>query len=244
MSDVPVLLAQFAAYYSIEETKELCKKMINAPMISPCQFHIALPATYLDAMQGIEEFREIHFGADMMLDTNEKMFTGSIAIPFLQQHHAAFVLIGSKKERAFYRDLSFVNQHIKQALSASITSFVSILDPVDFSNDEQPKSALQEQILAILSGISPEELKNIYLVYDAAWINQTPWDSRNEHLLNAYHLFKEVLEEQYKEESNLLKIIYAIPTYSADVKNVMSSLPAAGYSLGTLSPATIHAAFL
>ena len=123
-----------------------------------------------------------------------------------------------------------------QTLSAGLLPIVCVGETEEELYSGQSKAALTKQLTETLADLTPEQLHGLHLLYDAAWINRSPWEASNKQLQNAYKTFKEALAESFKKEiAANFNLLYAVPTFSPDLLPIIASLPAAGYSLGKLN---------
>lgn len=234
--DIPLLLAQFKAYHSLDETLETIKTLITEQAASKLRMHFAVPYSFLDPLTK-QLAPEITVGAEMMLNTDEEAFTQTVAGKMLKDAGAKFVLIGDVDERRVYNpNAATISSKIVNALENGIRPIVCIGETLEQFHAEQSREVLQNELFESLGELTFEQLQGLHILYDAPWINRTPWEAASEELHKAYHMVREVLNDLFVEEiADTLRIIYAVPTFSNDLPQLMKALPASGYSLGVMT---------
>jgi len=228
-----LLISQYKAYHSLEETQENIQALLKQ-VPANTSVYASVPLSFIEPL--IKHFagQNVLIGAEYMLSLDEKTFTGSISIRLLKESGAQFVLIGSDSERkSNFPETSQIKQKILEAISAGIKPILCLTGSEEEINTDQSKSVFMEQLKEATENLTQEQLVEIYLMYDASWINQAPWEASSQTLQKAYQSFNAALLEVFPNEINTpLKVIYAVPPYSSDLPQIMSSLPAIGYSLG------------
>lgn len=237
----PLLLAQCKATQSLDDvSKEIATLLkIHSPRFF--NIHISLPYSFMESISKKFAGEKICIGAETLLDVDEGSFTGSIAGKMVKEANAAFVLIGTVQDRTTHSAASnHLKNKVKIALENGIPPFICIGESLQEHQDKASKDILIAQLKDCLEGLSPEELKEIHLVYNAEWISRTPWEAQSPELHEAYQTFRDAVNEALQPVSlSHERMIVAVPGYSKDVATLIQSLqanpsPFAGYSLGIL----------
>ena len=236
----PILLTQCKAYHSIDVISKEIETLLKIDSAKDFNIHISLPFSYIEPINKKFPSNEFQAGAETLLSTDTGSFTGSIAGKILQNVKAKFVLIGTPEER-IQSTSHQLKSKIKTALEHDIQSFVCVNDTLQEYQDKISKQTLIAQIKDSLEGLPLEDLKKVFIVYNADWINRTPWEAKSHELEEAYSTFKEAIQEALgSEHFSSFKIIVAVPAYSQDVAELIQSFKDnsnhfSGYSIGILS---------
>jgi triosephosphate isomerase (TIM) len=236
LNNTPILLAQCKAYHSIDDIAKEIETLLKIDSTKDFHIHVSLPYSYIEPIA--KKFPNgCLFGSETILPVDEGSFTASVAGKLLQEVNAKFVLIGTPEERALHPTTHHLKNKIKAALDHQIVPFVCIADTLQQHQDKESKQVLTAQIKECLEGFSPEELKKIFIVYNAEWISSTPWEAKSPDLEEAYTIFKEVVQEVNMPPEQL---IAAIPAYSQEAAALVETLSFAGCSVGILSESAAY----
>lgn len=237
----PILLAQCKAYQPLEEIVKVVENILKIHSPTSFHVHIALPYSFIQPIS--EKFGEqgVKVGAELLLDTDEKSFTASCAGKILEKAGAQFVLVGTPQDRTSHDpNTNHLKNKVKVALDVRIPPFVCISETLQEHHEGKSKEVLVSQLKDALDGISPEELKSLYLVYNAEWISRTPWEANSPELHEAYKTFNEALHEVLGPDTIPKNhCILAVPAYSKELPQLITSLnpdstASTGYSIGIL----------
>jgi len=239
----PILLAEFKAFHSLEESFAIMESIIKDQSESNLQLYFTLPYTYIEPLKEKLQEQNVVVGVDRLLNTDTEQFTGSISLEMLKAVGAQFVLIGSSHERKFFQeDLYTLKDKLEKTLRSDMKPIVCVSDTQDEFYGDQSKEILMGELSELLGNLSSEELNGLHLLYDPIWINQTLWEADHPDLYKAYHQFNEVLQELFPPEVvSTLRVMYAVPTYSQDLPHIIEKLSASGYSLGILTGSVAEA---
>lgn len=234
----PILLAQCKAFHTVEDVSREIESLLKIHSPRALDIHISLPYSFIDPIR--EKFPESEFkpGAEVMLDTTEGSFTASIAGKMLEDAKVAFTLIGTPQD--YLSHAHSLKNNVTTALKSNVQPFICIGETLQEHQDKASKDVLLTQLKSHLEHLTPEELKNIYIIYNAEWISRTPWEAASPELHDAYQTFRDVVNEATGEGAILpSQLIVAIPAYSEDLPALIKSLqaqpsPFHGYSVGIL----------
>lgn len=195
------------------------------------RMYIALPHDYL--VQALKTFKDskFHFGSSDMLDAAPGKFTSSIAATFLVESCAHFVIIGKAFDRNQIKEtFTSVNYKIHAALKENITPFFCFGETREEFEDGHGEEIIKKQISECLNSLSPEEIKQIYFVYD------TPGTLKAISNVNAKDLNKtyEIAQRQYislwgNEIAQQIKTICALDPFKPLPKDFFDNSPFAGF---------------
>lgn len=234
-----ILLAQCKAYHPIDDISKEIEALLKIDSTKDFNIHISLPFSYIEPISQKFPSREFHLGAESLLSAEEGSFTVSVNGKLLQEANAKFVLIGTPEDRIFNNGPHQLKNKIKAALDNHIQPFVCVNDTLQEYQEKESKQILIAQIKECLEGFSTDDLKKIFIVYNAEWISRTPWEAKSPELEEAYSTFKEALQEALgPDHFPSLQLIAAIPAFSQDAAQLVQSLKAhsfIGYSVGILS---------
>ena len=207
----PLLLVQFKAFYQQEEILAAVKSFVESQTHPSFKLAIALPLLLIEPVKTVLTLKEgMLMGTNMALLTDDQTFTGSIEIPLLISAGVQFVLIDISSGE----DSNKIKDRIKKVLASKIMPIICVRDTQQQFDDDQSEDVLKQQVKEILGDLPPENLSGLHILYDASWINETPWEASNQYLIEGYARFKKILNDVFEENVvHTLKILYAVPTY-------------------------------
>lgn len=231
-----LFLAHFKAYHSLEETTKTIEILVKRLENTLLNLHIALPFSYIAPLTTQLSNEHITIGAETMLDTSPTSFPGTISSKMLKDAGAKFVLIGTSMERQDdTTKKTNYKEKVTSALKLSLTPILCINDSLQEFHEGSSQKILKDQLQDALKEIPSEQLLGLTILYDAAWINEAPWDPSSSVLQQAYQNFQEAIKSQFDPSiADQIKLIYAIPTHNPNLSKIREVLPSERYSLGTL----------
>jgi triosephosphate isomerase len=237
----PMLLAQCKALHPLEDIKKEITSLLKVQSVKDFNIHISLPYSYIEPIKQQFAAENIHLGSEILLNADDSCFTASIAGRMVKESSSEFVLIGASQDRIFHSsDSRHLKNKLKIALQHKIIPYVCVGESLQEHQDKKGKQIIIEQLNDCLEGASDEELKNIFIIYNAEWICLTPWEADSIDLKEAYQNFREAVKEvTASNDVSSQQLIVAIPGYSQDVSQLIQLLknaenPFYGYSLGVL----------
>ncbi len=224
----PILLARFEPFHSFEELVNAVGNLFKEP--SSSNIYLTVPFSFVEPFA--KHMKEATLGVESLIDTHPEKFTSTIATRMLSERNVQFVLIGTANERKFHQNNpALLHEKLDRVLSSTITPIVCVGETwIEFC-DGLSKEVIKKQLTELIGDLPKKTLKGLHIVYEAPWILETPWEANNEHLLKAYEQFNEVVNE-LSTSTTKFKLLYSVPAYSEDLKQIMENLPADGYLIG------------
>lgn len=234
------LFAQCKAYYSFENTLKICEKFIQDYSNPSTEIYLSVPYSFIQPISQKFNSPQIHIGGDCMLSADHGDFTETVCGKMLQDAHAKFVLIGTSDERVRLKTnpLSLKNK-LTHALNSEISPFICLTDTeIDFQ-DGNSKNLLADQLQTLISDISIERLKTLHILYEAAWITESPWTSAENTLYKALTNFLDAVSEITPHHESL-HLVAPVPAFSPELPEIFKKLQDTpynfhGFSLGVLT---------
>jgi triosephosphate isomerase (TIM) len=234
-----IFLASWSAYYSLEQSMALLDKLLEDCKPSPEQHFLALPYVYLQKM--LDKYRDsgLVFGSDSILSINEGAFTEQISVRMVKEIQSQFVLLNSREDLlATAEKEKNLPKKIKAIAQSGLIPFLCIGEtPEDYESGHSIQS-LSDQLSKALNGISPHQLINLNIVYEAPWIHQLPFSPSLDQLVDSYRQCREILQSQVGIPiANALRLICAVPHDFEDVSDLIKK---AGINGLYLTKAILH----
>lgn len=244
MSSKCILLGQWKAYHSKEETLPILKKMAEDLRADEEELYLALPFNFLKlAHEQLSEY-EVVFGASGMNSVEEDSFTAECAGNMLKDAGAAFVVLGDFRARHNFKES---NQSIRNKLVRALEDGLKPVLCISASKKEdesgQTQEILRQQLQECLDGIAKKDMKQLILVYQSA---SDPFHRARiapDIVQNAkemcLELFKEIAGKRAK-----VPFLCGLPSTIRGLRRLFSETDVDGFFFGKAStyPATIQRA--
>lgn len=211
-----IFLANWGGYYPLKHSLSLLDKLLEDCNPSTQQYYLSMPYGYLEQMP--EQYRQsgLIFGTDKIPSMDEGTFTESISVKFIKNTQAKFALINSNENK------QVIPKKIKGIIQAGLTPFLCIRELTD----------LPEKLPIVLEDLSPHQLINLNIIYEAAWIHKLAYQPSLEQLIEDYRQFREHLQSQMGIQiANGLRLICAVPHDFEDLTSLIKESGANGLYL-------------
>lgn len=211
-----VFLANWGGYYPLQDSLSLFEKLVAdcSPFSHPC--HLAIPYDYLDKLPENIRSSGLIFGADHILSMEEGAFTGSIALELLKKARAKFVLVNGNHQSLILPKM------LKAVIQEGIIPFICIGESSLDMDAAQSKQDLAEKLSLALQDISPHQLLNLNIIYEAPWMDSSPFRPEKEKLIIAYQRCKEALQTVVGiQVANGIRLLCAVPYDLEDLPSLI-----------------------
>jgi triosephosphate isomerase len=242
-----IFLANYSAYASLEQTISIFEKLLLDCKASAAQYLVALPYAYLGHFLDKYSDSGIVFGVDHMLDVSENAFTASIAAQMLKEVKASFTLIDSYSHHKICSETNeTIQKKITSALEAGISPFLCIWEKPEEYREGFSEKILREKIKGVLNNLTPPQLMNLNIIYEAPWIHALPYRPLLEELVQSYQKCKEILQQEVGGSlSSPIKMLCALPFEFEELPLLLKQTGTAGLYLdkAVLHPNQLHRMF-
>lgn len=243
----PYFIANLSPYTTYEHTTSVIDKLLEDSSTASQQHFIAAP--YATIVHLIEKYKKsgLIFGTDSMLNISEGSFTEPIAARMIKEANASFVLLRSFDPNQPQKSSeNTLPKKIKVLLQEGLTPFVCIGETLEQYEKGSSKQILTEQIRNALQDLTPHQLLNLNIIYEAPWINLVSYRPDLDQLVASYRLSREVLQEQIDIQiAKGLRLICGVPYDFEDLPSLMKVGSSNGFYLAKaiLHPNQLHRIF-
>ena len=154
-------------------------------------------------------------------------FTGEISAPMLRSLKAKYAIVGHSERRAMGETGEIIAKKVLAGINAGLTVILCVGE-LERDAECAYLQILKEQIIASLSGIEKDSLKNVVIAYEPVWAigAKATGVATPETLLETIIFIRKVLSDLYDQPSaHAMKILYG---GSADEKNAGSFMKEGG----------------
>jgi triosephosphate isomerase (TIM) len=201
-----LFLANWSGYYSLNYSLPILDKLLKDCNPSTQQYYIAMPYGYLDQMPDHYRQSGFIFGTDKIPSMEQGAFTESISVKLITNAQAKFTLLNSNEHK------ETIPKKIKAVIQAGLTPFLCVGENSESYESSGSKAILTGKLSASLQDISPHQLINLNIIYEAPWIHKLPYQPSLDQLVEAYRQFRELLQSQVGIQiANGMNLICAVP---------------------------------
>ena len=202
------------------------------------------PFIYLNAMsvklsEKTKNAGKIKIGAQNCFWETRGAYTGEVSPVMLHNMNCEYVILGHSERRInLYETDEMINKKIKAALNAGLKVIFCV---GEHKRDENKNylNFLKNQIKSGLSGLSPQDFKNIIVAYEPIWAISSVENSKADNpeiLPLILDLIKKTILSLFSEEKNFdITILYGGSVNSANFKEFLKVDDLAGFLIGSAS---------
>ena len=180
----------------IEEFKPLVAD-IDSVEIVLCPVFTALTAA-VEAAAG----SNVKIGAQNIHWAANGAFTGEISAAMLKETGIEYVIIGHSERRQYFGETDeTVNQRLKAALEAGLTTMVCIGELLEEREGGETEAVLNTQLKGGLAGISKDDMAGIVIAYEPVWAIGTGKTATPEMAEETHAYIRKVLAEMFDADT-------------------------------------------
>lgn len=196
----PIIVANWKNFpHSLPEARALLKSLSKKKaLFAKTGFFIAPPAPYLELVS--QSFAR-PASQDLPMETQAPQ-TGALSPEILKSFGVRLAILGHSERRALGESSQEVADKVKASLKAGITPLVCVGERSRDADGEY-FSALEEQIIGSLAGLSKKEAEKIMVAYEPVWaIGKSAGEAIEPQDLSEALLFvKKVLSDRFGRKS-------------------------------------------
>ena len=128
------------------------------------------PFTALETAHNLLQGKHISLGAQDLSEHDKGAYTGEISAEMLLTVGAAYVILGHSERRQYHHETDDkVNRKVKVALSAKLTPIICVGETLKEREAGQTEAVVGRQLQGCVSGLSPEQLRQVVIAYEPVW---------------------------------------------------------------------------
>ena len=201
---------------------------------------VIVPFTDLRTVQTLVEGDglPIRYGAQDVSVHQSGAYTGEISVDMLSKLKCAYVVIGHSERREYHGETDeLINEKAKRSLDGGITPIICVGEQLDVRKAGNQVSFVLDQVRAVLSGLSAEQVGGLVIAYEPVWAIgtgevATPDDAQE--VCGAIRAF--IADElQGAEAAEKVRIQYGGSVKSSNIVDIMAQPDVAGALVGGAS---------
>lgn len=225
MNKTPAEAAQL-----VEELKPLVKD-------APCQVVVCVPAVDFAAVKQAIAGTNIRLGGQNVHWKESGAYTGELSAAMLKAAGAEYVIIGHSERRQYFGETdATVNLRVKAAVAGGLIPILCVGETREQREAGYTDALVEYQTLIALTGLTPEQVKNIVIAYEPVWAIGTGLTATDEQANETIGVIRAALKRRYGQRiAGAVRIQYGGSMNPGNVKGLMAQEEIDGGLIGGAS---------
>ncbi len=180
---------------SLASNKALVKSLIATVGVdSAVDVSICVPAIYIAQVSSLLTNQAISYGAQDVSIHEEGAYTGEISVGMLSDLGCSHVIVGHSERRQYHNENSeLVARKALVAQQAGLTPIICVGETQEQRQSGNTLTVIQEQVAAITSLLSEQDLKAAVIAYEPVWAIGTGLTATPEQAQEVHQFIREQL---------------------------------------------------
>ncbi|MDO4547813.1 MAG: triose-phosphate isomerase [Clostridia bacterium] len=233
----PIIAGNWKMNKTPEEAAVLVKDLIPLVADAKCDVVVCPPAVCLSAVKSVVEGTNVRLGAQNVHFAEKGAFTGELSCDMLKAVGCEYVIIGHSERRQFFGETDkSVNKRTVAAVKAGLIPIICVGEMKDEREDGYTDAIVAYQTLMALTGLTPDEIKNVVVAYEPVWAIGTGLTATDEQANETIGVIRKAIEGRYgKDVADAVRIQYGGSMKGSNVKGLMSQPEIDGGLIGGAS---------
>lgn len=207
---------------------------LNAEEANGVDVVVCPPAIYLAAFNGAR----FSLGAQDVSALDNGAHTGDISVSMVKEAGCNYVIVGHSERREDHGESSeLVAQKAAKVLSAQLTPIICVGEPLEVREvgDEAVQGFIREQLSALTSTLSAEELSRSVIAYEPIWAIGTGKTASPEQAQEVHAFIRGELADTDAEVASGMRILYGGSVKPANAQELFEQQDVDGGLIGGAS---------
>ena len=214
----------------VQELKPLVKE-------ANCDVVVCVPAVDIPAVKQAVRGSKIKVGAQNVHFAASGAYTGELSAAMLKETGVDYVIIGHSERRQYFGETAAtVNQRVLAAVKAGLKVILCVGEKKEEREAGYTDALVEYQTLIALTGLEPNDVKNIIIAYEPVWAIGTGLTATDEQANETIGVIRAALARKYgKAIANKVRIQYGGSMKPGNVKGLMAQPEIDGGLIGGAS---------
>ena len=214
----------------VQELKPLVKE-------ANCDVVVCVPAVDIPAVKQAVRGSKIKVGAQNVHFAESGAYTGELSASMLKETGVDYVIIGHSERRQYFGETdATVNQRVLAAVKAGLKVILCVGEKKEEREAGYTDALVEYQTLIALTGLEPNDVKNIIIAYEPVWAIGTGLTATDEQANETIGVIRAALARKYgKAVANKVRIQYGGSMKPGNVKGLMAQPEIDGGLIGGAS---------
>ncbi|WP_114416672.1 triose-phosphate isomerase [Marinospirillum perlucidum] len=201
-----------AGNWKMNASRELLERLLD-PVAQEkglaCRLLVCPPHPYLPLAAEKLKSTDVALGAQDCAATPEGAYTGEVAASMLADLGVEYVLLGHSERRQYQKETdALVVEKAGQALAQGLKPVVCVGETLGEREAGKTRDVVLEQVKAILTAFSSEELVKVVFAYEPVWAIGTGLSASPEEAQEVHALIRKAIAEQDGQLAEQALLLY------------------------------------
>jgi triosephosphate isomerase (TIM) len=210
------VLSEAASF--VEEVKGL------VPPAEKMDSVICAPAPFLERLVNIVKDYDLKIGAQNMHFEDSGAFTGEVSPVMLKDLGVTYVILGHSERREMFAETDeTVNKKTLSAFKHGLIPIVCCGETLEEREAGKTNEIVSSQVKKALTGLTPEQAKQVVIAYEPIWAIGTGKSSSAEDANEVCGHIRQVVAEQFSQEvADAIRIQYGGSVKPSNIKEFLA----------------------
>lgn len=221
-----IYVANWKMNKTLSEAKEYMLQFL--PKVKNCKNEIIICANAicLDVISKLAKKSNVQIAGQNFYPEDSGAFTGEISPQMLKEIGVNIIMLGHSERRIYFQETDeFINRKILKAVEDGFKIIFCIGENQQERDTKKTLGVLNRQIKVGLSGVTEENIKNIYIAYEPIWSISTFSMGRTatfDEIREVHCDIRNILKDLYPTNYADVKILYGGSVNSKNIKDIMT----------------------
>ncbi len=233
----PIIAGNWKMNKTPAEAAELVKALIPTVKDARCDVVVCVPATDFAAVKEAAQGSNIRLGAQNVHFAASGAYTGELSADMLKACGVEYVIIGHSERRQYFGETdATVNLRVKAAVAAGLTPILCVGELKQERESGYTDALVEYQTLIALTGLSPEQVKEVVIAYEPVWAIGTGLVATDDQANETIGVIRGALARKYGQDvAQAVRIQYGGSMNPGNVKGLMAQPQIDGGLIGGAS---------
>jgi triosephosphate isomerase (TIM) len=210
------VLSEAASF--VEEVKGL------VPPADKMDSVVCAPAPFLERLVNIVKDYDLKIGAQNMHFEDSGAFTGEVSPVMLKDLGVTYVILGHSERREMFAETDeTVNKKTLSAFKHGLIPIVCCGETLEERETGKTNEIVGSQVKKALTGLTPEQVKQVVIAYEPIWAIGTGKSSSAEDANEVCGHIRQVVAEQFTQEvADAIRIQYGGSVKPSNIKEFLA----------------------
>ena len=174
-----------------------------------CDVAVCVPYPYLAQCQQLLDGTSIRLGAQDLSLHESGAYTGEVSATMLMEFGCRYVIVGHSERRAYFGETDdLIARKTRRAIDSGLIPIVCVGETLSQREAEQTEVVVGNQIEAVLSLLSADDLSRIVVAYEPVWAIGTGKTATPDMAQEVHAMLRRRLREKNAEAASNVRILY------------------------------------
>lgn len=193
---------------SVQQMKSLIKDLSEVNLSSDVDVVVCPVSVYLSAAKVLLP-KNIMLGAQNVAAFSDGAYTGEVSSTMLADVGVAYCIIGHSERRDYFSESNEnVAEKVLKCLASELVPVVCVGELLEQRQSEQTLAVIAEQVDAVLSTVSDEQLDKLVFAYEPVWAIGTGLTASPEQAQEVHAFIRQKISDKSVDAAQRVQILY------------------------------------